>query len=88
MGIGWGSTKGAILDAIDGLDVKFVQVLYMEPFPTEIAKELKGNLILVENNSQAQFGKLLRQETGINIKNKILKFDGRPILAEDIIKNI
>jgi 2-oxoglutarate ferredoxin oxidoreductase subunit alpha len=88
--VSWGSTKGAILDSIDGLDAKFVQVKYMEPFPKEIAKELKGNVILIENNSTGQLGGLIREKTDILIedKNKILKFNGQPFLADELKKEI
>jgi 2-oxoglutarate/2-oxoacid ferredoxin oxidoreductase subunit alpha len=85
--IGWGSTKGAIIDAISDLDCKFVQVLYIDPFPKEIAKELKGsNLLLVENNSTAQLGQLLAEKISLQIpdKNKILKFNGRPFSADEL----
>jgi 2-oxoglutarate/2-oxoacid ferredoxin oxidoreductase subunit alpha len=104
--LGWGSTKGAILDAlkssrddseksskgaiIDGtkdLDIKFVQVLYLDPFPMRIKKEIEGkNIILVENNATAQLGKLLAEKTGMFIddKNKILRYDGRPFLADEL----
>ena len=71
------------------LDVKFVQVLYIEPFP-EIKKELSGNLILVENNSTGQLGDIIAEKTGIFIedKNKILRYDGRPFLADEIREEI
>jgi len=88
--VSWGSTQGAIIDAIEGLDVKFIQIKYIEPFPKEIAKELKGNLILVENNSTGQLGELIMEKTGIKIedKNKILRFDGRPFLADELKREI
>src|SRR5690606_23875223 len=34
--IGWGSTSGAIKDAIKGLNIKFLQVLYIKPLSDEI----------------------------------------------------
>jgi 2-oxoglutarate ferredoxin oxidoreductase subunit alpha len=40
--------------------------------------------ILVENNSTGQFGKLLRMELGVDLKEKILRYDGRPISVEEI----
>jgi 2-oxoglutarate ferredoxin oxidoreductase subunit alpha len=94
--VSWGSTKGAVCDAqkiLLGKNKKTAFIYFNHIYPLDedkIVKVFNGakNLVLIENNSQAQFGKLLRQETGINIKNKILKFDGRPILAEDIIKNL
>lgn len=87
----WGSPKGAILDAIETLDAKFIQVLYLEPFPMKIKKELEvKNIILVENTATGQLGKLLAEKTGILIedKNKILRYDGRPFLADEIKEEI
>jgi 2-oxoglutarate ferredoxin oxidoreductase subunit alpha len=89
--LSWGSTKGAIIDSMDKLDCKFIQVLYMKPFPKEIIRELGGkNVILVENNSTGQLGELLRKETGFEIppENKILKYDGRPFLADKLREEI
>jgi 2-oxoglutarate/2-oxoacid ferredoxin oxidoreductase subunit alpha len=84
--ISWGSTKGAILDAIKDLDIKFVQIKYIEPFPEKVEKELEGNLILVENSATGQLGDLVREKTGIKIedKNKILRYDGRPFLRDEL----
>ncbi len=85
--IAWGSTKGAILDSIKGLDVKFLQILYLVPFPMNVKKELEGrNIILVENNATGQLGKLIAEKTGIfiNDDNKLLKYDGRPFLSDEL----
>ncbi|KKS24506.1 MAG: 2-oxoacid oxidoreductase, gamma-alpha subunit, partial [Microgenomates group bacterium GW2011_GWC1_41_8] len=38
------------------------------------------------NNSQAQFGQLIRQETGIKIEKRLLKYDGRPIYPEEVVE--
>jgi len=89
--LGWGSTKGAILDSIKDLDVKFVQVLYLEPFSKKVKKEIEGkNIILVENTATGQLGKLVAEKTGILIddKNKILRYDGRPFLADELKEEI
>jgi len=89
--VSWGSTQGAIIDAIEELDVKFIQIKYFEPFPKEITRELAGkNIILIENNSTGQLGELIREKTGILIeeKNKILRFDGRPFLTDELKKEI
>lgn len=88
-----GSVKGAIVDAVNhqNLDAKILQILYVDPFPKKIAKEINNkNIILVENNSTAQLGSLIREKTGILIedKNKILKFDGRPFLCDELAKEI
>ena len=89
--ISWGSTKGAILDSIRDLDVCFLQIKYLEPFPKEIKKYLNGkNLILVENNSTGQLADIIREKTGVLIEDdkRILKADGRPFLADELRKEI
>jgi 2-oxoglutarate ferredoxin oxidoreductase subunit alpha len=89
--VSWGSTKGAILDSIKNLKCRFIQIKYIEPFPEELEKELKNkNLILVENSSTGLLGGLIREKTGIVIdnKNKILRYDGRPFLADELEKEI
>ncbi len=89
--VSWGSTKGAILDSIQDLDCKFIQVKYIEPFAEKIREEIMGkNIILIENNSTGQLGSLIREKTGIFIedKNKILRYDGRPFLCDELKKEI
>ena len=87
--VSWGSTKGAILDSIEGLDACFLQLLYMDPFPKNIAIKLKGkNVILVENNATGLLGELIAEKTGIILNNKILRYDGRPFLCEELRKEI
>jgi 2-oxoglutarate ferredoxin oxidoreductase subunit alpha len=91
--IGWGSTKGAIQDAMnmlnehDGIDVEFLQVLYLNPFPTERVKESlvnKANIILIENNYSAQLGTLLKEHVHLRPHHKILKYDGRTFNADEL----
>lgn len=91
--ISYGSTKGAILDAIKGLDVKFIQVLYLSPFPSqEIEHELRQakRVIIVENNATNPFSDLIRQKTGFLVeqKNKILRYDGRPFFSDELKEEI
>ena len=96
--ISWGSTKGAVLDAIgfdgDGekLDCRFLQVLYIKPFSKKIQKELEKaeNIILVENNITGQLGRVVREHTGIKVpkQNRILKYDARPFTGDELKKEI
>jgi len=87
--VGWGSTKGAIIDALneEKIDAKFMQIIYMKPFP-EIKKELEKakKIILVENNVTGQLGDLITRKTGMFIedKNKIFRYDGRPFLSDEL----
>lgn len=87
----YGSPKGAILDAIKGLDVKFIQILYIEPFPKKIKEELKGkNLLLVENNSTGMLADVMAEKLFLKIdeENKILRYDARPFLADELREEI
>ena len=82
----WGSTKGAILDAIEGLDVCALQILYIEPFPRKIEKILrgKGKIVAVENNATGQLCDVIREKTGVKIDDKILRYDARPFLCDEL----
>ena len=88
--IGWGSTSGAIRDAIKGLDAKFLQVLYMKPMSAEVKREIERakNVVLVENNVTGQLGRLIREKTGIQIMNRILRYDSRPFSSDLLEKEI
>lgn len=96
--VSWGSTKGPILEALDELRitsyelrVNFLHLNWLSPFPSqEVAKILSGakKTLLIENNFQGQLGKWIRMQTGIEIKEKFLKYDGRQFYPEEIIKNI
>jgi len=100
--IGWGSTKTVILDALDAIDAsikkignyRFLQVLYLKPLSDEIKEEIiktqkaGGKIILVENNVTGQLGRLIREKTGISIKNKILKYDGKPFYSDELKEEI
>ena len=71
--ISWGSTKGAILDAMDrlaaeGMKVKYIQIRLMHPFPSELVKSMLKDaktIIDIEMNYTGQLGSLLRQHTGL-----------------------
>jgi len=89
--IGWGSTKGAIFDSIKDMNVEFIHLKYIEPFPEGIKEKLIGkNIILVENSSTGQLTGVLAKKTGIFIedKNKILRYDGRPFFADELREEI
>lgn len=86
----WGSTKGAIIDAISGLDVCAIQILYIEPFPKKIEKLLKNKkkIIDIENNATGQLASIIREEIGIKINDKILRYDARPFLSDELRQEI
>ena len=84
--VSWGSTAGAIKDAIKDLDYKFLQVLYIKPMSDEIKKEIQRakKVVLIENNMTGQLGRLIREKTGIKIERRILRYDGRPFLSDEL----
>jgi len=90
--IGWGSTKGAIIDSLKSLkNYRFLQISYINPFPVdfvkkEIAKSKK--VVLIENNATGQLGDIIAEKTGHIIKNKALQYNARPFTAEIIIKKV
>jgi len=91
--ISWGSMKGPILQAMYDRPKKFnlLHFSYLWPLPkdelTEILKSLKETL-LVENNSTGQLGQIITMITGIEIKNKLLKYSGRPFYPEEILGKV
>jgi 2-oxoglutarate/2-oxoacid ferredoxin oxidoreductase subunit alpha len=89
----FGSTKSAVLEAAKYFDkpAKLVQIVWLAPFDSErVAKELHGKkrVIDVEVNHDGQLASLVREKTGIEIKEKILRYDSTPFdpveLAEQI----
>jgi 2-oxoglutarate ferredoxin oxidoreductase subunit alpha len=90
--ISWGSTKGAIIDAMDmlsreGKAIRFLQIRLLHPFPTsEILKLIKDARVLidVEMNYTSQLAALVRQHTGRDVDFKIVKFNGRPMSSSEI----
>jgi 2-oxoglutarate ferredoxin oxidoreductase subunit alpha len=90
--IGWGSTKGAIIDAISQLkNFKFLQISYLSPFPKkQVIREIKKarKVILVENNATGLLGDVIAEQTGVILKEKVLKYDARPFTSNDLIKRL
>lgn len=85
--IGFGSTKGAIIEAIEGLPVKFIQILSLDPFPTEkLKKELNSvkNIISVEQNSFGQLASLFEEKMLERVNHKLLKYDARPFNPKEL----
>ena len=94
--VSWGSTKGAILEAREllarqGIDAEFLQIRLANPFPTEVVKDklAKVRLIVdVEQNYSGQMAAVIGEKTFIEIKNKIVKFNGRPISRDEVYDGI
>ena len=44
--------------------------------------------ICIENNATGQFARLMKAETGYNFKYRINKYDGRPFIVDELLKEI
>jgi 2-oxoglutarate ferredoxin oxidoreductase subunit alpha len=94
--VGWGSVKLPALDALPllkqrGITARFVHFTHVFPLdPKAVKSALRGakNLVMVENNSTAQFAGMLKQYADVDMDFHILKYDGRPIFPEQIADEI
>jgi len=90
--VSWGSTKGAILDAMDalereGIKLGFLQIRLVSPFPAEPVMRALARakaVVNVEMNFGAQMGGLIREKTGIEPTHRILKYNGRPMSSTEL----
>lgn len=94
--VAFGSMKGVILEAMKtlaaaGTKTKLIHFSWVYPMPEETIKKLLTNekrIICVEQNGTGQLASLIRESTGITIKEKLLKYDGRQWTAEELVANV
>jgi len=88
--IAWGSTKGPVLEVAEKLGLKFIQPLFIQPFPQkQFEKAMKGvtKLISIECSATGQMEKVLKAN-GIKVDKRILKYDMRPFIVEELEKKL
>jgi len=92
--VAWGSTKGTILDAMrvlaaQGKKINFLQCRLMKPFPAEavgnILRKAK-RIVSLEENYSGQLASVVTEHTGILIKDRINKYDGRPFSEDEVVR--
>lgn len=86
----WGSTGGAVLEATDGLPLRVIRPVVLEPFPVEAfraAVEGLDRIIVVEQNWTGQLEQLLRVN-GFEIDTRVQQYDGRPFTVEDLASRL
>ncbi|MGB9681837.1 MAG: 2-oxoacid:acceptor oxidoreductase subunit alpha [bacterium] len=93
--VGWGSTYGILREAIErltreGFNIGLLHFSDVYPLPQKKLNELKDvrRMIAVENNATGQFAQLVKRETGIDIKDRILKYNGSPFTPLEIVKEV
>ena len=91
--VGWGSTYGAINQAVqqarkDGLDVSHIHIRYLSPFPRNLGDLLKGfQRVLVPEMNNGQLVQLLRAQYLVPAEglNKVM---GKPFKVSEIVRGI
>ncbi len=90
--IGWGSTKGPVLAALNNLpQVNYLHVTAPWPLSEKLMlSALKGvkRLVAIENTATSQFARLLRAQTGVKATDNILKYNGSHFFPEEIINRV
>jgi len=96
--VSWGSNKGSILQAMDEFNklegicpFNYLHLIWMNPFPAEAIKNKLSKdkyLLNVEVNYSGQMRDVIREKTGVEILDNLLKYDGRPIYPEEIINKV
>ncbi|MDT7866270.1 MAG: 2-oxoacid:acceptor oxidoreductase subunit alpha [Desulfurococcales archaeon] len=94
--VSFGSTKQAILSAMEelereGVRVKFLQLRILSPFPSKAVMDAVGDpelLISVEANAIGQLALLLRAYTGIEVKHFIQKLNARPLYDVEVVYGV
>ncbi|KKB44621.1 2-oxoacid:acceptor oxidoreductase subunit alpha [Bacillus thermotolerans] len=91
--VGFGSTRGAIEEAVerlekDGVKVNHAHVRLVHPFPAEELLPLvesAKNIAIVENNATGQLANIVKMNVGHAHKIKsLLKYDGNPFQPHHI----
>lgn len=95
--VGFGSTKGPVLDALAYLaeqevdaqkKIGYLHFEYLWPLKTELFESLHNTAkrtVCIEGNYQGQLAMLLQQEVGVKLPERILKYDGRPFFLHELV---
>ncbi len=94
--VGWGSTYGVLREAVDALSSSGTKTAMLHfsdiwPLPQKRLKNLLPGVrrsYCVENNATGQLASLICRETGLSVGGSILKYDGRPFMAHEIVKEV
>jgi 2-oxoglutarate/2-oxoacid ferredoxin oxidoreductase subunit alpha len=85
----WGSSFHPVKEALEMLGredtafLHFSQIYPLSPATSGYLCQARKKII-VESNATSQLGRLIKSETGIDFDQQILKFDGLPLMPEDI----
>ena len=94
--VSWGSSKGAVHEAASRMrsngekvaTLHFSQVWPLVPEQFMGHLQEAGQVISIEGNATGQLARLIRRETGFEIKKKVLRYDGLPFTTESILREL
>ena len=94
--VSWGSSKGAVHEAAslmrsNGEKVSMLHFSQVWPLvPEQFMGHLQeaGRVISIEGNATGQLARLIRRETGFEIKKKVFCYDGLPLTPESILREL
>jgi 2-oxoglutarate/2-oxoacid ferredoxin oxidoreductase subunit alpha len=94
--VGFGSSKGPILESVnilrsEGFDIGCMHIGDIWPFKADnirAALSACKRFFTVEQNSTAQLGRLIKEQTGLSPDGAILKYDGRPFFPQGIADDV
>ena len=87
--ISWGSTFYIVKEAFERLGRNDIALLHFNqvfPLHRDVAAYLRKakKTVIIENNATSQFGKIIKLHTGIDVENKILKYNGLPFFVDEL----
>lgn len=94
--VSFGSTKQAILSAVEelgreGVKVNFLQIRVLSPFPKDLVSKVLGRaekVVSVEANATGQLAFLVRAHTGHSVNHVIQKLNARPLYDVDVVYGV
>jgi len=94
--VSWGSSKGAVREAASSIEsngekvatLHFSQVWPLVPEHFMGYLEEAQQVVCIEGNVFGQLARLIRRETGFEIKKKVLRYDGLPHTPESILREM
>ncbi|MCG3223852.1 MAG: 2-oxoacid:acceptor oxidoreductase subunit alpha, partial [Candidatus Heimdallarchaeota archaeon] len=94
--VSWGSTINIVKEAIlqleeEGILANHLHLKYISPFHTNEVEKILTNAketLIIEQNFTGQLRDFIRMKTGVTISNKLLRWDGEPIVPSQIVKQV
>lgn len=91
--VGWGSTYGAIRDALETTQkpmTSFLHIKQVYPLGADVLEYVKraDRVVVIENNVTGQLADLLEKESGRKIDERVLQYDGTPFSVERVVEEI